>query len=74
MNLLVILGASAIVAPLPFLATSFVDLMVAILAPIVLLVLALLWKKNQIGKKEGIVLTLVYVAYLIYLILLETTK
>jgi cation:H+ antiporter len=52
MNLLVILGMSAIVAPLPFLDASFVDLGLAILAPIMILLLSLIWTRNQISRKE----------------------
>ena len=51
-NLLVILGMSAIVAPLPFLPGSYIDVVFMILAPIVLLLLSLVWTRNQIGKRE----------------------
>ena len=71
MNLLVILWASAIVAPLPFLATSFIDLIMVIFAPIMLLILSLFWTRNQIGKKEGFLLMFIYAIYLVYLIMLE---
>jgi cation:H+ antiporter len=52
MNLLVILGMSAIIAPLPFLGGSFIDLGLAILAPITILLLSLIWTRNQISRKE----------------------
>ena len=68
MNILVILGISAIIAPLPFLDASYVDLAMAIFAPILLLFLSLLWTRNIIGRKEGILLLFTYIAYVGYLI------
>lgn len=71
MNILVILGTSAIITPLPFLDTSYIDLMVAIFAPILLILLSFVWTRNSIWRKEGILLTLSYVIYIIYLIFEE---
>lgn len=68
MNILVILGISAIIAPLPFLDASYVDLAMAIFAPILLLFLSLLWTRNIIWRKEGILLLFTYIAYVGYLI------
>lgn len=62
---------SAVVAPLPFLLTSYVDLMVVIMAPITLLLLSLFWTKNQLGRKEGFLLVFLYATYLTYLVMLE---
>ena len=52
MNILVILGISAFIAPLPFLASSYIDLLMALIAPIVLLVLALVWTRNKLERRE----------------------
>jgi cation:H+ antiporter len=71
LNLLVILGMSAVVAPLPFLDASYIDLLVVIAAPISLLLLALVWTKNQLGRNEGILLVFIYILYLTYLVMLE---
>lgn len=68
MNILVILGISAIIAPLPFLDASYVDLAMAIFAPILLLFLSLLWTRNIIWRKEGILLLFTYIVYVGYLI------
>lgn len=68
MNILVILGISSIIAPLPFLSASYIDLAMAIFAPILLLFLSLLWTRNIIGRKEGILLLFTYIAYVGYLI------
>lgn len=71
MNILVILGTSAIIAPLPFLNASYTDLMVAIFAPILLLLLSFIWTRNSIWRKEGVLLVLCYTAYIAYLIAQE---
>ena len=39
MNTLIILGVSATIAPLPFLSSSYVDLLMAVMGPIMLMVL-----------------------------------
>jgi cation:H+ antiporter len=71
MNLLVILGMSSIMAPLPFLGGSFIDLGLAILAPITILLLSLVWTRNQISRKEWVILLSIYLVYLAYLIFAE---
>lgn len=71
MNILVILGTSAIITPLPFLNASYIDLLVAIFTPILLLLLSFIWTKNSIGRKEWILLILAYLFYIWYLISVE---
>jgi cation:H+ antiporter len=71
MNILIILGISAFIAPIPFKTGSYIDLLVSLLAPIVLLILAQVWTKNKIHKKEGIVLLAIYILYTAYLIIKE---
>lgn len=68
MNILVILGISSFITPLPFADSSYIDLAVGLFAPIALLLLSLVWTRNSIGKKEWSILILVYVLYLAYLI------
>ncbi|MBP6981678.1 calcium/sodium antiporter [Candidatus Gracilibacteria bacterium] len=71
MNILVILGLSAIITPLPFANSSYIDLLVSIFAPILLLLLCFIWTKNSIGRKEGFLLILAYVLYIGYLLSVE---
>lgn len=71
MNIVVILGISAMMSPLPFRDDSYIDLLVVIFAPIFLLLLALVWTKNILGKKEGALLILGYTAYVLYRVFLE---
>ena len=74
MNILVILWISAIITPLPFLQSSYIDLMVVIVAPIILLFLSFVWTRNSIGRKEGILLLLVYVIYIWHLVVNEISN
>lgn len=71
MNILVILGISAFIAPLPFLASSYIDLLMALAAPVVLLVLALVWTRNKLERRDGILLVTIYILYVAYLITKE---
>lgn len=68
MNILVILGVSAFIAPLPFLMGSYVDLFMGLMAPIVVLILSVLWTRNKLERKDGIILVVIYILYLAYLI------
>ncbi len=71
MNILVILGISPVISPLPFLDSSYIDLWVVIFTPILLLILSYIWTRNTVGRKEWIVLISSYVAYIIYLVVRE---
>ncbi len=71
MNILVILWTSAIITPLPFMGNSYTDLMVATLAPILLLLLSFIWTRNSIWRREGVLLLLAYFGYVVYLISME---
>lgn len=71
MNILVILGISSVISPLPFLDSSYIDLWVVIFTPILLLILSYIWTRNTVGRKEWIVLISSYVAYIIYLVVRE---
>lgn len=71
MNILVILGISSFIAPLPFSDSSYIDLSVGLMGPIALLLLSLVWTKNSIGKKDGMLLMGIYLIYLAYLVYIE---
>lgn len=66
-NILLILGISALIHPMHIDVSSYVDLGVMLLS--ILLVLAFVWKKRKVEKWQGIVMVVIYVAYLAYIIL-----
>jgi cation:H+ antiporter len=71
MNILVILWISAFIAPLPFLVTSYIDLFMVLFAPVMVLVLSLVWTRNKLERHDGITLVLIYILYVTYLIAKE---
>jgi cation:H+ antiporter len=68
-NILFILGAAAVIVPVPFQPLFRVDTVVAFVAGIVLLAFSL-GKKRQLGRVGGAVMLLSYAAYFAYLVTL----
>ncbi len=66
-NVLLILGLSGIITPIAVATSSWVDLAVMALSAVMVWLFA--WKGDTIGKKKGVILILVYAAYLTYIIL-----
>lgn len=71
MNILIILGISAFIAPLPFLASSYIDLLMALFASVAVLVLSLVWTRNRLDRRDGTLMIAIYVLYVAYLIAKE---
>lgn len=66
-NILFVLGASATITPLSVNDKVFTDVILMIFITVMLLVFSR--TQYKIGKREGLVLALVYVGYLIYIII-----
>lgn len=74
MNTFVILGVSALISPMHFSNASFIDLLVALSAPIMLLILVFSfdkWKARKLTRLDGVVLLGIYMLYIVYLVLHE---
>lgn len=69
-NIFWILGISASINPLPFDSNAIKDVIVLLLATLLLFILMFIGKKHELGKKEGILFLLLYLAYLLYRIFL----
>ena len=68
-NILLILGISAMIRPLPFHVASNVDIGVAILAPLLLFVAMFTGRRKHVLERwEGVIFLIVYVVYLCFLI------
>lgn len=67
-NVFWILGASAIIRPLPFNMASNADLFVNILASIILFFAMYVGKKHVLERWQGIILLLFYISYITYLV------
>lgn len=68
-NLLWVLGVSAVIQPIPFETALNIDFSILIILTILLLFLIYFGKREVLDRKEGIILVLLYVGYVIFLIL-----
>lgn len=68
-NILFILGASATITPLGSAGIQFIDYIMMLVAVFLLFIFSNVTGRALISRKEGIVLLVIYVAYVTYLIL-----
>jgi cation:H+ antiporter len=68
-NIFWILGASAIIRPLPFSTGSNGDIAMTIFASVVLLLILFTGKKRDIRRWQGVLMVAIYVSYLVFLVL-----
>ncbi|MEW6508686.1 MAG: calcium/sodium antiporter [Bacteroidota bacterium] len=68
-NIFWILGISAIIRPLPFVATSNFDIVVNIAASIILFFAIYVGKKHTLERWQGVVLVMLYAAYVVFLVI-----
>ena len=64
-NILFVLGLAGVISPMPFLMENIIDIMILIVLS--LLIWGFAWTKEKISRKEGIVMLVLYVAYVIYI-------
>jgi len=68
-NILLIMGSSSLISPLHLNDISYIDFIVMILAPAILLLFPVVFRSMKINRFEGISLLAIYIAYTIQLIL-----
>ncbi len=68
-NIFWILGASAVIHPLPFNSSSNGDIAMTIFASIVLFLVMFIGKKRIIERWQGVFMVITYVGYLVFLVL-----
>ncbi len=66
-NILLVLGLSATISPMLVLSVSAIDLIILIVVSIVGYIFA--FGKKEIDRKEGIIMLLIYAAYMVYAII-----
>ena len=64
-NILLILGVAGTISPMTFIMENIID--IVILTAASLLIYLFSWTKERIGRKEGIVMLLMYASYLVYI-------
>lgn len=66
-NILFILGMASAISPMPMITNNFIDL--AILIGFSLIVWVMGWTSKKINRAEGIVMVLMYIAYVVYIVM-----
>ena len=66
-NILFVLGVAAAISPVGFALENIIDIAFLIIISAITLVFA--WTSKEINRKEGIIMLLLYVAYLAYIII-----
>ncbi len=66
-NILMVLGLSSAISPLSLATTDFIDM--AVLVAFSAIVWLMAWTQKKIGRKEGIIMVLLYAAYVAYIII-----
>lgn len=67
-NIFLILGGAAVIHPLSMDNISLLDLSMLVMSSIIVFVCAFTFKKRQLDRSEGIIMTLGYIAYITYLV------
>ena len=64
-NILFVLGMATAISPISFLMENVIDIILLIIMSVI--VLAFAWTRQQINRKEGILMLLMYAAYMVYI-------
>lgn len=64
-NILFVLGIATAISPISFLMENAIDIILLIIMSVI--VLAFAWTRQQINRKEGILMLLMYAAYMVYI-------
>ncbi len=70
-NIFFVLGATAVITPIPLAAASNVDIMVAMTATVLLFMTAFTFRERTIDRTEGIVFVALYIGYIVYLVVTQ---
>lgn len=65
-NILFVLGIAATISPIAFIMENVIDIILLVAMSALVWIFA--WTKQKIGRTEGIVMLLIYAAYLVYII------
>ena len=71
-NVFLILGTSAVIMPVPVHTLSNIDLSVNLLASLLLFIFVFTGKRRSIGRSEGVIFLLLFIAYITFLVLFKS--
>jgi len=66
-NILLVLGVAASISPIAFIMENVIDIILLVAMSALVWIFA--WTKQKIGRTEGIIMLLIYAAYLVYIII-----
>lgn len=66
-NIMLILGSSAVVAPISFQSINFIDIGVLLVSALALLSCIFIGKRNKLDRLDGVLFLLIWAAYMTYL-------
>lgn len=64
-NILMVLGIASAISPVAFLTENVIDIVILIIFSAIVWVLA--WTKKELNRKEGILMLILYAAYVVYI-------
>lgn len=64
-NILLVLGVASSISPIAFLMENVVDIVILVGFSIVVWLMA--WTKKRLSRKEGIIMLLLYLGYMVYI-------
>ena len=64
-NILMVLGMAAAISPMAFLTENIIDIVILIVFSVIVWIMA--WTKKELDRKEGILMVLLYAAYVVYI-------
>jgi len=65
-NVLLVLGLSSVISPLPFLEVNMVALWIVILSGLLLFILVFTGRGRKISRVEGVIMVLAYIVFIVY--------
>lgn len=68
-NLLFVLSSTALIKDIPIKTAQTADILVLWLATLLLFASIFVWKRHSIGRKEGIIMVICYIAYVVFLVI-----
>lgn len=68
-NIFLVLGASALITPLPFGQVNFVDAVAVAVATLILFLALFIGKKHEIERWNGVVFVCLYVGYMVFAVM-----
>ena len=64
-NILMVLGIAAAISPMAFITENIIDIVILMAFSAIVWIMA--WTKNELSKKEGWVMVILYAVYVVYI-------